>query len=218
MANLKNVSAMELINIDRNENTKLYMRKRVRAELFNRYNRYIYKMANQYKTYSPLIGFNELVSAGQVALVEAIDDYDPKKGTYFSTWAYNHIKFGIWHALREDKGIPKYYKAIGVSDNSSSDDNREFDVPDEKSTESVFRLTTNEKARLLEIVEDLSDNVDKYCVIVSRFGLDGTSPKSNQECCKLFNMVPSKVSGIVTQFKRRAIKKYGQELADMYVV
>ncbi len=215
---MKNVTTLELIKLDRNESTSKFIRERARTELYNRFSRYIFKFAHQYKTYSPQVSFSSLVSAGQMGLIKAINTFNTEKGTYFSTWAYSNVQQAVWHSLNEGKCIPKYYKAIGVSMSGDSED-REFDIKDENQ-ESAFKLTKQESNRIHEILEDvLGHNVTYYCLVVSRFGLDGNKPLSNKECCEKFKGVsPSQVSAAVREFKKRAMAKYGKELTAMYVI
>ncbi|MDX1371592.1 MAG: sigma-70 family RNA polymerase sigma factor [Nitrososphaeraceae archaeon] len=218
MSNFKAETTIALIKLDRDINTPTYIRKRVRQEIFKRFEKYVYKLAHQYRNYSPLITFDHLVSAGRIALVSAMDDFDISKGTYFSTWAYNKIKFGVWHSLNEDKGIPKYYKAI--NDNNGDEDGREFDIADEKELDKAnrFSLTSNEKEKLHDIVEKvLAKHYDKYVIVAARFGLLGDKPMSNKECCEVFGISPSKVSASVRYFRKQALAQYKDTLSGMYI-
>ncbi|MDX1371627.1 MAG: sigma factor, partial [Nitrososphaeraceae archaeon] len=111
---MKNLTTLELITISQDDKS-FHQKKCARQELYNRFRKYIFKFAHQWKTYNHLVTFDSLVSAGQMGLIEAINTFDKSKGVYFSTWAYKNVQLAVWHALREGKSIPSYYKAIGVS-------------------------------------------------------------------------------------------------------
>ena len=68
-----------------------------------------YRLADRYR----LQGFGagheleDLAGEGRLALIRAIDDYDPTRGAKLSTHVYNRIRDAIRHYVRDQNGLVK---------------------------------------------------------------------------------------------------------------
>jgi RNA polymerase sigma factor for flagellar operon FliA len=79
-----------------------------RDELISQNLRLVYHVAGQIRKTCPRhIGFDELVSAGTVGLMNAIDTFDPNRGLAFSTLAATRIRGAILDDLRKQDAVPR---------------------------------------------------------------------------------------------------------------
>lgn len=73
--------------------------------------RLVYKACHKYKEVSKeKYCFDELVSEGTIALIQAVDRFDVKKGFAFSTYAVATIDFALRAMIYRDK---RYYVRVG---------------------------------------------------------------------------------------------------------
>ena len=50
---------------------------------------------------------DELISAANLALVEAAESYDPSRGAGFGTWLWWRVKFAVLETLRQEGDMPR---------------------------------------------------------------------------------------------------------------
>lgn len=71
-------------------------------EEYEKYSKIVYKIAHRFRN-NGFVSFDDLVSIGNLALVEAYNDHDPEKGMKLSTWIFQNV---LWSIKRE---IKQYY-------------------------------------------------------------------------------------------------------------
>jgi RNA polymerase sigma factor FliA len=93
-----------------------------RAEVLQKYGPYVRSLAAQVrKQFNAMLEMDELVSYGQVGLLEAAERFDPKVGANFLTFAHYRIKGAIFDGLRK-MGVLKGAEArsAAVSERANS--------------------------------------------------------------------------------------------------
>ena len=123
---------------------------------------------------------DDLVSAGIVGLIEAIDRYDPGRKVKFETFAYTRIRGAIVDELRRYDWFPRSVRAI----------NRELEATIEYLEGKLQRYPTDE-----EIAEQLGISLDEYYQMVKKvnasyiLSLDGEIEQSDGESALLIDIV-----------------------------
>ncbi len=73
-----------------------------RTQVLEKYGPYVRSLASQVrKQFNAMLEMDELVSYGQVGLLEAAERFDPKVGANFLTFAHYRIKGAIFDGLRK---------------------------------------------------------------------------------------------------------------------
>ena len=111
--------------------------------------------------------FAEALQAGRIGLWRAIQGYDPKHGTAFSTYAWPCIMRHIWRAV---KGHTRFQSLLVTDDGLLL-----RQTPDPAQT---WEATVVQQV-LHHLVQRLPDRL-RY-VVVARYGLDGTSPATYRQ-------------------------------------
>ena len=106
--------------------------------------------------------FVEALQAGRIGLWRAIQGYDPKRGTAFSTYAWPCIMRQVWRAVKVHS---RFHSPLVTGDGLPL-----FQEPDPAL---VWEATAVEQA-LHDLVRRLPGRL-RY-VVVARYGLDGTPP------------------------------------------
>ena len=113
--------------------------------------------------------FEDAVHEGRIGLWRAIQGYDPRRGTRFSTYAVVAIKRSIWEAvdLHLKSGSP--FAALSVADLSVADPSEPLDL--------------SERLAVLEAREELSELIASLPrhlreIVVRHHGLRGHLPES----------------------------------------
>ncbi len=78
-----------------------------RAELLDRYFGLVHFVAREVSARTPAVEFEELVSAGTIGLVRALEGYDMARGVAFSTYAVRRIRGAILDDLRSRDWRPR---------------------------------------------------------------------------------------------------------------
>src|SRR6266508_3469342 len=71
-----------------------------RAQLLDRYLGLVHHVAREVGARTPAVELEELVSAGTIGLVRALDSFDLSRGLAFSTYAVRRIRGAILDDLR----------------------------------------------------------------------------------------------------------------------
>lgn len=80
----------------------------VREEILTRHLRLVHHVARQLARTSRVdVGFDDLVSAGTIGLINAIDNFDVSRGLAFSTFAAPRIRGAILDDLRKRDHVPR---------------------------------------------------------------------------------------------------------------
>lgn len=65
--------------------------------------RLVVRVATRFKTFTTSDGFNDLIQAGNIGLVDAVERFDPVRGYRFSTYAYFWIQMRITQHLERNE-------------------------------------------------------------------------------------------------------------------
>jgi RNA polymerase sigma factor for flagellar operon FliA len=84
-----------------------------RAQLLDRYLGLVHHIAREIGARTPAVEVGELVSAGTIGLVRALDSFDLSRGLAFSTYAVRRIRGAILDDLRSSDWIPRSVRAKG---------------------------------------------------------------------------------------------------------
>lgn len=82
-----------------------------RAQLLDRYLGLVHHVAREVGARTPAVELEELVSAGTIGLVRALDSFDLSRGLAFSTYAVRRIRGAILDDLRSRDWIPRSVRA-----------------------------------------------------------------------------------------------------------
>lgn len=82
-----------------------------RAQLLDRYLGLVHHVAREIGARTPAVELDELVSAGTIGLVRALDSFDLSRGLAFSTYAVRRIRGAILDDLRSRDWIPRSVRA-----------------------------------------------------------------------------------------------------------
>ncbi len=108
------------------------------------YAKMIYSIARKYSFGND---FEDLCQVGQIGLLKALENYDPKYGSKFSSYAYTYIQGEVLKYVRENKVIKISKDLIAL--------NKSITNAKEVLTQKMMRIPTNEELALfLEIPED----------------------------------------------------------------
>lgn len=172
-------------------------------------------VAHVAKKYRGAADQDDLTSVGSMGLIKALDNFQPGRGTTFSTFAARCIENEMLMLIRANK---KHKNTLSLSDPVGLDkDGNELtllDVLAEKEDD-VFERAERAVARerLLKIVKKtLSER--EYDVLFMRYALAGGVPKAQREVADKLRISRSYVSRI----EKRAIGKLKKVLsvADFY--
>ena len=87
---------------------------RARAQLLDLYLGLVHHAARDYARSLPAgLELDELVSAGTVGLVQALEGFDPERGLAFSTYAMPRIRGAMLDELRSRDWVPRSVRARG---------------------------------------------------------------------------------------------------------
>jgi RNA polymerase sigma factor FliA len=84
-----------------------------RAQLLDRYLGLVHHVAREIGARTPAVELDELVSAGTLGLVRALDSFDLSRGLAFSTYAVRRIRGSILDELRSRDWTPRSVRAKG---------------------------------------------------------------------------------------------------------
>ncbi|HYC30821.1 MAG TPA: FliA/WhiG family RNA polymerase sigma factor [Gemmatimonadales bacterium] len=84
-----------------------------RAQLLDRYLGLVHHVAREIGARTPAVELDELVSAGTLGLVRALDSFDLSRGLAFSTYAVRRIRGSILDELRSRDWTPRSVRSKG---------------------------------------------------------------------------------------------------------
>lgn len=160
------------------------------------------------KYYSTYPASEDLVSIGSIGLIKAIDSYRSETGTRFATYAAKCIQNEILMYFRSQKKL-----AYEVSINETIDTDRDGnpltygDIVSCADTiaEDIDRKTHCENAlRYVGLLEKRERQI-----IILRYGLDGSKPKTQREVAKQLGISRSYVSRIEKSALEELAKRLG---------
>ena len=147
----------------------------------------------------------ELLSIGSIGLIKAIDTFDHSNGARLATYAARCIQNEILMYFRSQKK-----QSLEVSIDEAIDIDREgnpltyIDIIkcDDTIADDLDRRLSAERA-MEYIREKLSER--EKCIMIMRYGLDGSDPLTQRECAEALGISRSYVSriekGVLTSLK-----------------
>ncbi len=160
------------------------------------------------KYYSSSNEQEDLISIGTIGLIKGIDSFNPEKGIKLATYASRCIENEILMYLRSKK---KTSLDVSLSEPIDTDsEGNELTLIDiiyaeDNISDELDLKIKSEKVR--KFVSLLPDKREKM-IIIQRFGLDGSEPKTQKEIAKKL--------GISRSYVSRIEKKALERLRDMF--
>ncbi|MBP5308673.1 MAG: RNA polymerase sporulation sigma factor SigK [Clostridia bacterium] len=179
-----------------------------RCELINHNLRLVAHIAKKYQGSE---NSDDLISAGSIGLIKAINTYEPNKGTQLATYTARCIENEILMLLRSNK---KHRNVVSLSDTFGTDkDGNELTFMDLISVgdDSVFRQVDRnvQRGKFIKAIERAL-NEREFNVLCLRFGLNGKPALPQREVARLLKISRSYVSRI----EKRAIEKLRKVISD----
>ncbi len=170
---------------------------RAREAVIKKYDRLCHKLAHKFAFTAPSHDHEDLVQAGRIGLLSAIDSFDPNNGAKFMTWAYYHIRGCIASCGRSDKKQPAYPKNIEDAD-------REHNLED---VSAHIELHEDfDKDLIVKIISECCGGLHtkRANVVMDRYGLLGRKELRNCETAKKYDITKYAVNSHTYNFKLKA--------------
>ncbi|NMP36889.1 MAG: RNA polymerase sporulation sigma factor SigK [Clostridiales bacterium] len=151
---------------------------------------------------------DDLISIGTIGLIKGINTFDCDKGTRLATYAARCIENEILMYFRNQK---KSSQDMSMNEPIETDSEGNpltlMDVMYTEDTivEDLNRKILSEKVR--RYVSEIPDEREKE-IVVSRYGLDGSEPRTQREVAKELNISRSYVSRIETRALKNLRKRF----------
>ncbi len=168
-------------------------------------------VAHVAKKYQGADDNDDLISAGTIGLIKAINTYNPDKNTLLATYTARCIENENLMLIRANK---KHSKEVSLSDSVGTDkDGNELTlmdlIPDDKEPlVEQIEIKTQNKKFLMIVKKCLSQR--EFTVIKLRYGLEGVAPLPQREVAKLLKISRSYISRI----EKKSIEKIKQEIKN----
>lgn len=155
------------------------------------HSRFVLAVARRLRSQLPVgLPWAEFLQEGELALVLARRDFDPDRGTKFSTFALGRIRGHLIQVMREVRRSSRVVSLAGpVADQSSN----------------------AEAEATADLVWDLVDRLDVQSreAVIRRWGLDGWGEECQRTTALSMGMSPQKISDLV----RRSLRSMRDQLA-----
>jgi RNA polymerase sporulation-specific sigma factor len=155
-------------------------------------------VAHIVKKYSSTSEADDLISAGSIGLIKALNSYNLEKGASLSTYASRCIENEILMLLRSNK---KHIVVDSLDDalGSDTDDNdiSLMDTIPEKDEDDVFFKVNN--SMLMETIDKIMKqklSKREYFVVKYRYGLNGSPAYTQREVADMLDISRSYISRI----------------------
>ncbi len=155
-------------------------------------------VAHIVKKYNNSLEADDLISAGTIGLIKAVDSFDGRKGVLLSTYASRCIENEILMLIRANK---KYKDTISLntvlSPKADSDEMELANLIPAESEEDVFHQVETGC-----LMQDVLNAMEKYLtpmeqeIIKYRYGICGYELKTQKEVADIFNISRSYISRI----------------------
>lgn len=154
---------------------------------------------------------DELISVGTVGLIKAINTFDDTKGVRLATYASRCIDNEILMYFRNQK---KTSLDISLDEPIETDsEGNPLTLIDIIATDDtiVDELTLKYNVKnLIKYVTELKDERERNLIIM-RYGLNGTQPKTQNEIAKLYGISRSYVSRLETRILKKLKRRFENE-------
>ena len=163
------------------------------------------------KYYSNYTEQDDLISIGTIGLIKAVNTFDESKGIKLATYASKCIENEVLMYFRSQK---KSSQDISINEPIDSDsEGNPLTLIDIICTEDTIADSIDEKItiqKLYKFVEEINNEREKT-IIIMRYGLYGTEPKTQRKIAHILNISRSYVSRIekkvLLDLKDKFIKK-----------
>lgn len=150
---------------------------------------------------------DDLISIGTIGLIKGINSFNLDKNIKLATYAAKCIENEILMHFRSTKKLQSEVylnEPIGKDKDDNIVTLQEVLENDERNIEEIIDL----KFKVKELYSKIEDTLNQreQSIIIMRFGLDGSKPKTQKEIADFFNISRSYVSRIET----KAIQKLSE--------
>lgn len=168
--------------------------------------------------------FEDAVHEGRLGLWRALQGYDPRRGTRFSTYAVVAIKHAVWEAVDSHQVSGSRFAALSVADLSVADPSEPLD-PSEHLTvlearEELSDLIANLPRRLREIVvrhHGLRGHLpESFTAIGLSFGVSRQRVQYLHKQALTLLAQPDRSLGLRRLFERNTRRDYQEALSRKY--
>ena len=174
-------------------------------------------VAHIVKKYNNSLEADDLISAGTIGLIKAIDSFRNDKGVLLSTYASRCIENEILMLIRANK---KHKDTVSLnmvlSPKEDSDDMELANLIPSETDEDIFKQVETEC-----LIEEVLKVMKKYIspieqeIIKYRYGICGYEEKTQKEVAEIFNISRSYVSRIESKvikiLQKKLLKKENNE-------
>ena len=154
-------------------------------------------VAHIVKKYSSTAEADDLISAGSIGLIKALNSYNFEKGASLSTYAARCIENEILMLLRSNK---KHITVDSLDDTPGDSDDNDITLIDtipQKEEDGVFCKVNN--TMLMQTIDEIMKNKlteREYFVIKYRYGLNSSPAYTQREVADMLNISRSYISRI----------------------
>lgn len=167
--------------------------------LCNKFRKLVHKLAWKY----PHICHEDLVQEGYLAVLDAIDTYDPEKGASFFTWVYWKIRGRNTQASRKEKlnySLDYQYLQCTLGE-MLVDENSEIVIEDDN-------VPKFEMFDAIKVIRECTSTAKSYDMVSDRMGLNGGKPLDNWEVAEKYGVSKQASSNCMKRFRKQAKKKF----------
>lgn len=167
-------------------------------------------VAHLVKKYDAKQDSEDLISIGTIGLIKGIDTFDIDKGLKLTTYISKCIENEILMSFRKQKHQP----SLSLDDPIGSDKDGNliclFEVvQDENQINIIDKMTTEKRLLLLHDALDTLNETEKS-ILIQRYGLEGTEPKTQKEIANTCGISRSYVSRIEKRAFIKLLKFFQQ--------
>lgn len=168
------------------------------------------------KYYSLESDSDELISVGTVGLIKAINTFDDTKGVRLATYASRCIDNEILMYFRNRK---KTVLDISLDEPIETDsEGNPLTLIDIISTDDTIVEDISLKyniRNLIKYINEIEDERERNLIIL-RYGLNGTTPKTQNEIAQIYGISRSYVSRLETKILKKLKKRFETESGGIY--
>jgi len=183
--------------------------KKVRATLIERNLRLVVYIARKFENTG--VNVEDLISVGTIGLIKAVNTFDPEKKIKLATYASRCIENEILMYLRRNSKIKteiSFYEPLNVDW-----DGNELLLSDILGTENdvVYNIIEDDVDKQLLWLAMQRLNSREKEIVQLRFGLNGTTEKTQKEVADILGISQSYIS----RLEKRIIKRLKKEINKM---
>ena len=183
--------------------------KKVRATLIERNLRLVVYIARKFENTG--VNVEDLISVGTIGLIKAVNTFDPEKKIKLATYASRCIENEILMYLRRNSKIKteiSFYEPLNVDW-----DGNELLLSDILGTENdvVYNIIEDDVDKQLLWLAMQRLNSREKEIVQLRFGLNGTTEKTQKEVADILGISQSYIS----RLEKRIIKRLKKEITKM---